>query len=50
MTRTVVEGIERLDGALKHEAGVEEVRPLVQQLTQSIQGVAALVDSMAEIR
>ena len=49
MVRDAVDGVEKLDGALKRRLPWAEVQPVVQQLQESLNAVANAVDAMQEM-
>jgi hypothetical protein len=49
MVRDAIEGVEKLDGALKKRVPWAEVEPIVQQLQESLTAVANAVDAMQEM-
>lgn len=50
MARDVVEGVERLDGALKRREPPDAISPMIQQLSERVKDVALALDRMDEIR
>lgn len=50
MARDVVEGVERLDQALKRRDPAEVVQPMIQRLAERVKDVAVAVDRMGEIQ
>lgn len=50
MARDVVEGVERLDGALKRREPAEVVQPMIQRLQQGVKDVSVAVERIGDVR